>query len=412
MTQTNAKQTATKNQAPVAKILVIEDETLLREEVIEWLTFEGYASAGVADGVSGVEYAIRQLPDLIICDITMPRLDGYGVLLEVRSNPSTAGIPFIFVTARASYEDVRMGMNQGADDYITKPFTRLELLKAIQTRLQKKQLQEQERQNQVAQLQQILDLEHERRLLKTKLVAMFSHDFRGPLSSILLTNSLLRDYGSHLSDDRRLTHINHIEASARLLLQMLDDILVIAQIENDSLEFKAEPTDVNVFLQQIVDDNRLIYGARRPIQFIASGVGLVMVDPRLLRQIITNLLSNALKYSARDSVVSITLTYEQGACHFQIHDQGIGIPDGDMVYLFEPFQRGSNVATITGTGLGLAIVKQAVDLHGGTLAIDSQLDVGTKVTVTIPAPQEHSVIGLTPEVPKSTVTAQRTPTPL
>lgn len=396
MSQKSTTQTAP-DPKPAAKILVIEDETLLREEVVEWLTFEGYQATGVADGISGVEAALRQLPDLIICDITMPRLDGYGVLLEVHTNPATAGIPFIFVTARASYEDVRKGMNLGADDYITKPFTRLELLQAIHTRLQKKSLQEQERQNQGAELQQALTEEHARRLLKTKLVAMFSHDFRGPLSSILLTNSLLRDYGSHLSDERRLTHLNHIEASARLLLQMLDDILVIAQIENDSLAFKAEPLDVNLFLQQIVDDSRLIHGARRAIHFTSNGTGLVMVDPRLLRQIITNLLSNALKFSARDRAVQITLTHDHAVCHFQIQDQGIGIPDVDLAHLFEPFQRGSNVESIAGTGLGLTIVKQAVELHGGTIRIESQLAVGTTATVTLPVRWEHGVVGIVRE---------------
>lgn len=398
MSQTSATQSAT-NAAPGAKILVIEDETLLRQEVMEWLTFEGYQAAGVADGLSGVEHAFRQLPDLIICDITMPRLDGYGVLFELHANPATAGIPLIFITARAAYEDVRKGMNLGADDYITKPFTRLELLESIHTRLEKKRLQEQDQQAQIDHLQQALTQEHEWRLLKTKLVAMFSHDFRGPLSSILLTNSLLRDYGSHLSDERRLTHLNHIEASARLLIQMLDDILVIAQIENASLEFMAEPIDVNAFLQQLVDDSRLIYGARRSIHFASTGAGLALIDPRLLRQIITNLLSNALKYSSRDSAVQITLTQEQTAWRFQIQDQGIGIPAADMAHLFEPFQRGSNVAAIAGTGLGLAIVKQAVDLHNGTISVVSELNGGTTVTVTLPARWETSPVDLTTDRP-------------
>lgn len=380
-------------KAPLAKILIIEDEAMLRQEVMEWLTFEGYAAAGVADGISGVDYAFHHLPDLIICDITMPRLDGYGVLWEVHANAATANIPFIFVTARASYEDIRKGMNLGADDYLTKPFTRRELLQAIHTRLQKKEQQAQEQQNHVAQLQRALLQEHERRLLKTKLVSMFSHDFRGPLSSILLTNSLLRDYSTHLSDERRLTHLNHIEASARLLLQMLDDILVIAQLENGSLEFKAEPVDINAVLQQIVDDCRLIYGVRQPIHFTSTGGGPALVDPRLLRQIITNLLANAIKYSGRDSAVQISLTQLPDAYQFQIQDQGIGIPAADLASLFDPFQRGANVTTTAGNGLGLLIVKQAVDLHGGTVAIESQLQVGTTVTVTIPARWPGRLLG-------------------
>src|SRR4051812_30714393 len=102
-----------------------------------WLNYEGYEVISAENGLEGVAQATKHLPDLIVCDVTMPYLDGFGVLLEVHSNPTTARIPFIFVTARASHADVRHGMNLGADDYITKPFTRLQLLEAIKSRLNK-----------------------------------------------------------------------------------------------------------------------------------------------------------------------------------------------------------------------------------------------------------------------------------
>ncbi|MGZ8941045.1 MAG: response regulator transcription factor, partial [Limisphaerales bacterium] len=126
----------------MTKILVIDDEAILREEIVEWLTMEGYTANSAEDGLIGVETAFRQLPDLIVCDITMPHLDGYSVLAELHANPATAAIPFIFVMARVTHEDIRHGMSLGADDYITKPFTRLELLQAIQSRLAKKTVQE------------------------------------------------------------------------------------------------------------------------------------------------------------------------------------------------------------------------------------------------------------------------------
>src|SRR5258708_24986535 len=103
----------------MTKILLIEHEAILRGEVAEWLTFEGYEVISAEDGVVGVEYATRDLPDLIVSDITMPRLDGYGVLLEMHANIATAHIPFILVTARASHEDIRHGMALGQHDYIT-----------------------------------------------------------------------------------------------------------------------------------------------------------------------------------------------------------------------------------------------------------------------------------------------------
>jgi DNA-binding response OmpR family regulator len=234
------------------KILVIEDEAILRDEVVDWLTFEGYDALGAEDGVVGVDYAIRMVPDLIICDITMPRLDGYGVLSEVHSNPATASVPFVFVTARASHEDVRRGMSLGADDYITKPFTLAELLQAVGTRLQKKAAQEQQHQREVDQLQMALMQEQEQRLLKTKLVAMFSHDFRNPLTSIRLSNGLLRDYADRMDDKRRLSLFNRVDASVSQLLQMLDDMLLVAQMETGHLDFTPEVLNAQEFFQRSV----------------------------------------------------------------------------------------------------------------------------------------------------------------
>jgi two-component system sensor histidine kinase/response regulator len=234
------------------KILVIEDEATLREEIVEWLTLEGYTAFSAEDGVVGAEAALRELPDLIVCDILMPRLDGYGVLAELQANPVTAGIPFIFVTAKVAHEDIRQGMSLGADDYITKPFTHPELLQAVQTRLAKKAAQEQEYQYGLAQLHQALTQEQERRLLNAKLVAMFSHDFRNPITAILLSNNLLREHGKRLDEERRVTICNRVEGSARQLMQMLDDVLLVAQLESGKFDLKPEPLNVGLFLQQVV----------------------------------------------------------------------------------------------------------------------------------------------------------------
>jgi len=366
------------------KILVIEDESILRGEVQQWLMLEGYEVQTAENGIAGVEAAFRQLPDLIVCDISMPRLDGYGVLLEMRSNPSTTEVPFIFVTARASHEDIRRGMQMGADDYITKPFTRLELLDAISARLRKKEAQEQHFQQEVAQWQQAFEQEREQRQLKSKLVAMFSHDFRNSLASILSSNSLLRDYANRVDEERRLVHFNRIEASVRQLLQMLDDMLVVAQIESGRFEFKPEQMNIHEYLQGITDEYQITHGDTHTIVFEYPCTKAVMADPRLLRQIADNLISNAIKYSPAGTEVRISLSCPDGEMILKVLDQGVGIPEADQPGLFTAFQRASNVGKTQGTGLGLAIVKQAVDIHGGSIALESRIGQGTSVTVRIP----------------------------
>jgi signal transduction histidine kinase len=371
----------------MTRILVIEDESLLCAEVSDWLTFEGYDVQGATDGAAGVEMAFQFLPDLIICDITMPKLDGYGVLLELHSNPITASIPFIFVTARAAHEDIRKGMTAGADDYITKPFTRLELLQAVESRLQKKLAQRHEVEEKVNALQQALAQEREQRLLKAKLVAMFSHDFRNPLTSILSSNSLLRDYADQMDEGRRLTHLGRIDASGRQLIQMLDDMLLVMEMDTGNLNFKPVSMNPEQLFQRILEEFQAIYGETHQITFESSFHTDATADVRLLRAIAVNLLSNAIKYSPQGSEVRLTLSYSDDQFVISVQDQGIGIPKEDQKKMFSAFQRASNVGDIRGTGLGLAIVKQGTDLHNGSVYLESQEGVGTTIIVTIPIRQ-------------------------
>ncbi len=369
----------------MTKILVIEDEAMLREEVMDWLTFEDFEVLGAEDGLAGVAAATEHSPDLIVCDITMPRLNGYGVLLEINANPKTAGIPFIFMTARAAHDDIREGMRLGADDYITKPFTRLELLQTIQARLEKKVLQARNQQSQIDELQQALAQEHETRVVKAKLVAMFSHDFRNPLAIILSANSLLRDYSDRLDAHRRQQHLNNIDSAVRQLIQMLDDMLIVAQIETGNLDVMPEPVNVGQFVQNIVEEFRTIHGTSYQLLFDSTVDEAIMADVRLLRQIGANLISNAIKYSPKHSQVRVTVDCHNDTCILSVQDQGIGIPEADQVHLFDGFRRGSNVGKISGTGLGMPIVKQAVELQGGSIHLESQVGIGTTVTVTIPS---------------------------
>lgn len=365
-------------------VLLIEDEAVLREEVTEWLTFEGYEVVAVADGKAGVACATFHQPDLILCDITMPLLDGYGVLAAVHANQTTAGVPFIFITARTAHEDQRRGMELGADDYIQKPFRRLELLNAVAARLAKRQQQREEHEHEMQLLQSALVQLHSQHLLQAKLLTMLSHDFNGPLTSILLTSTLLQAHEHKLDAVTRRQHLERITASTHLLQQMLEDVLLVTQIEKGTLILQPQPVVPSQFLWRIVQVFKAIHGEKYLIELAYGTDEPLTVDPRLLRQIAMNLIANAMKYSAGGSTVKIALYHNDENVLFRVEDQGIGIPEADQPTIFDAFQRGSNVTEVTGTGLGLAIVKQAVDLYGGTIELESQVGVGTKVTVTLP----------------------------
>ncbi|MCA1993825.1 MAG: response regulator [Coleofasciculus sp. S288] len=122
----------------MTKILVIEDEETVRENILELLDAEGFEAMAAENGRIGLELAQKEPPDLILCDVRMPELDGYGVLTALRSQAATAAIPFMFLTAKAAKTDFTKGLELGANAYITKPFTLAELLAAIETHLEKK----------------------------------------------------------------------------------------------------------------------------------------------------------------------------------------------------------------------------------------------------------------------------------
>jgi CRP-like cAMP-binding protein len=138
------------------KILLIEDNAEIRENTSEILELDGYEVLTAENGKVGVDIAIRELPDLIICDIMMPVLDGYGVLHLLSKHEKTASIPFIFLTAKAERTDLRKGMDMGADDYITKPFDDVELLSAIESRLRKKEVSKKQYSQDISGLDQLI----------------------------------------------------------------------------------------------------------------------------------------------------------------------------------------------------------------------------------------------------------------
>ena len=126
------------------KILVIEDQASMRRNLVTILEMEGFQTLFAEDGEKGLALAQRERPDLILCDVMMPALDGYGVLQALRQQKELATIPFIFLTAKGERTDVRAGMNLGADDYLAKPVTREDLLAAIQSRLERRLAEEEE----------------------------------------------------------------------------------------------------------------------------------------------------------------------------------------------------------------------------------------------------------------------------
>ncbi|MGE0497500.1 MAG: 7TM diverse intracellular signaling domain-containing protein [Ramlibacter sp.] len=232
-------------------------------------------------------------------------------------------------------------------------------------------------------------LEQQRALneLRTRFVAMTSHEFRTPLAAILSAGELLRDYGDRLPPEERAELLDGIAAAVQRMSRMMDRVLLLGKADAQMLEFAPQPLDLTPLCRQFVDEAKAQHPDSRSevLTAFAPDLRRGLYDEKLLRHIFGNLLSNALKYSPGGGTVRFSVRHdEKGSTVFEVADQGIGIPPDEITHLFESFHRASNVGSIQGTGLGLAIVKTAVDKHGGRIEVDSVPGEGTRFAVWLP----------------------------
>lgn len=227
--------------------------------------------------------------------------------------------------------------------------------------------------------------------LKLRFFSMASHELRTPLSTILLSTESLQVNYAHLSEDQKQRNLERVHATAEQMNQQITDLLTLTRAEAGKLEFFPELLNVDSFCRQVIDEVRL--GISHPIDFTdefaidCEGDDQTVKafwDKKLVRSLLSNLLSNAAKYSPEESPITVSLNCDFDRATLQVSDRGIGIPTAEQADIQEVFQRGSNVGEVTGTGLGLALVQVCVDLHKGSWHIDSKKGQGTVVTVTLP----------------------------
>lgn len=235
-----------------------------------------------------------------------------------------------------------------------------------------------------AEMQHTLAKEKELSELKSRFVTMTSHEFRTPLTTILSSAELMEDFGCQWSEEKKLLHLRRIVTTVKHMNQLLDDVLLIGKAEAGKLECNPTTLDVVQFCYDLAEEMQMITDSHT-ICFSSQCKSIdVALDEKLLRHILINLISNAIKYSPTSSIVNFELNFDDYRVIFRIQDRGIGIPIIDREQLFQSFYRASNVGTISGTGLGLAIVKRAIDLHCGEIVVESEVGVGTTFIVFLP----------------------------
>jgi signal transduction histidine kinase len=365
----------------MTSILVIEDDNDLRVQIYDLLTYAGYDVFQAQDGRSGIRAARANLPDLIICDIMMPHVDGYEVLSELQSNPGTATTPFIFLTALVDRNDTRRGMNLGADDYLPKPFRPNDLLNAVQAQLQKRQR---------------LTEEYEARMetLRTNITTALPHEIRSSIESIVSsTNNLLEMSGKQtmLSADRVNNVLRIVQRSAHRLEHVAENYLLYARLESVATD---EQRIAELRRESSADPATTLYNAawtkvrqyqrQRDLETALVDAPVAMYASSL-EKITFELLDNALKFSEPGTRIIVSAEAGDDDCyHIVIRDYGRGMTAEALHGLGAYVRFENTLYERVGTGLGLSIVKRMVNLYGGQMELASAPGEGTEVHVRLP----------------------------
>ena len=373
----NLETTAGDTRQPMKRILVIDDEEPLREMVRFALSQKGFEVIEAADGVAGVEKARRELPDLILCDVNMEKMDGYLTLSVLRNEPVTAAIPFILMTGLADNAGMRHGMELGADDYLPKPFAIDALYAAVDTRLKKAETLRQEAEKKLADLRDSISL-------------MLPHELRTPLNGILAYGEILAAEAATLPASEVAEMGQVIQDSGKRLERLIENFLIYAQIELlgtdshkiDALRQKLTPSPAKLIEEHARGQAR---AANRTEDLALDLTDLaVPISEDYLAKIVDELVQNAFKFSERGKPVTVALSALPNGVVFSVTDRGRGFSTADITKVGAYMQFDRKMQEQQGLGLGVVIAKRLTELHGGTLSIQSERGATTTVTVKLP----------------------------
>ncbi len=367
------------------RILVIEDADALRKDVLEMLYYEGYEVYGASNGIEGVALARQCAPDLIICDIMMPEMDGYGVLAELRDQGAATTVPFIFLTAKTEKSDIRVGMEAGADDYLTKPFTAPELLKSVKRRLEKR-----------AAIHQVA----EERLneLRDNIILSLPHELRTPLTGILGFSDILVSDCRDMEPGKLAEMAQYINNAAQRLYRLTENYVVYAQLE----VMRSDPQRIEALRSFLTHNPRHLienlayqraqhYRREADLRLSVSDDAALRIVDENYRRVVDELLDNAFKFSAPGTLVEVTGELVGESYVLTVVDHGRGMTRAQIEAVGAFMQFGRKLYEQQGSGFGLAIVYRTVELHGGECLIESEPDQFMKVTVSIPAIPEYAM---------------------
>ncbi len=406
--------TAADGSRPV--VLVVEDNRDMNGFIVKMLERD-YRVASAFDGREGVEKALELRPDLILTDVMMPELSGDALVREVRKAPALADVPILVLSARADDElRVRL-LQEGAQDYVMKPFSAAELRARAGNLISVRRARELLQRNLASQQHDLETLAREVTLRKRELEAalesaqiahahaeqglrtkttflgLVSHELRTPITALTTNLHLLGRRSTDGSPTERQKVVRRMMTSAQRLANLVESLLEQARIESGRLAMHVEPLELVALARAVVEE----------AQGYAEGKGLTVQlsspedlppltsDRRLVRLVLANLVSNALKFTERGTV-DVALAHDEGGHSIAVQDSGPGIPCEQRARIFEPFEQLEPLRTkhTPGVGLGLALAREMVTALGGRIELESEVGVGSTFTVVLPPDASHA----------------------
>ena len=386
-----AKAAPQRDLAAHYRILLVDDNQDMRV-YLERLLAEHWEVEAVSDGAEGLKAARERRPDLVLSDVIMPNLDGFGLLREMRSDPTLSSVPVVLLSARAGEEARVEGLEAGADDYLIKPFSARELIARVKSNLElvalRRKVEDEVRQRNTVLEERVKErtaqLEESVKELQTFAYTV-SHDLRAPIRGMYrYAETLLAKYPGKVFDVQAEGFVANIASSAERMDLLVQDLLQYSRLAQ--AEMKLQAVALGPVVSGVLGSMESEIKERKGRISVDPHLPAVMGDAVMLAQALTNLVSNAIKFvpAGVDPTANIRAETQNGRVRLWVEDNGIGIAPDLHKKLFQVFERLVKSDEYPGTGIGLAIVRKAVERMGGEVGLESQPGQGSRFWIDLP----------------------------
>lgn len=366
------------SETKLSTVLVVDDDKASRSLVKKILEREDYLFAGAASGEDALDYLEDNQPDLILCDIMMPEMDGIEFCARLHLSPRLEEIPLIMVTGLSNMDSLSRAYEAGADDYIIKPIRQVELISRVEHHIEKYR-REQAAKNRIENL-------FTQNESKTKFLGVASHDLRNPLVSIRGISQYLDSEKFGPLNESQKELVSTIVQASESMLTLVEDLLDVSMFESGQMRIEPDFQP----LEELIDHAITLHSSNasnkkiRLIKGVRNSDTDAEIDRRLVSRVIDNLISNAVKFSQQDTEVRLLLESDESSVTLKVEDQGPGIPEGEFDTLFKEFGRTSNLPTAgeSSSGIGLFVCKRIVQRHGGSIFAENRTEGGARFNVT------------------------------